>query len=728
VLPRPSAPAERYDDDIDLGSLLLSLWLGKWWVLGFLVAALLGGAFHVLNTPPSYQADALIQIEQKGSALALPEALRNLSDTDTRTATEIEILRSRLVLGEAVSRVNFDWRHAPENPPLVGQFLVSLARHVPRVAAFLNHLPGAERLELELLQVPPEWLGQIIQLTAEGDGRFQVVTPDGRQHEGRVGELLRLPGISFGLKLAGLNAIPGRQFALWQRDELASIVDMRNNLTVTEEGRQSGILRLRYTAPSQAEAERVLSAITQAYVTQNVGRSAAEANSGLAFIRSQLPDAQARLQAAEGALNEYRRRQQSVDLSFETQALLTQIRTVEAELSVLQAREDEIKARYTPSHPVYEQLLAQRERLRERLRAMQAEVSALPSTQRDMMNLMREVEIAQATYTQLLTRAQELSVMGASSVGNVRLIDAARAAGPPVAPRRTATMGIAAVLGLLLGCGFVLLRNWLRTGILSTAQLEELGLPVFGVVGVSAQAQRAAARKDYKILAQTAPTDLTTEALRSLRTSLHFSLSSDTNRAVAVTSTHPDAGKSFICVNLAFVAAEAGLRVCLIDADLRHGTLRRYFGLPSGQPGLSDLLTGTAPLSAVRHASDIAGLDFIATGRYPPNPSELFMRKAWAGALAELSKDCDLVIVDCPPALMLTDATLIAGATDAVLFVARHGVTHADELREAKLHMEHAGIRVTGSVLNFFDPKDAGTHNYYKYKYYNYRYQPERST
>lgn len=730
--PRQAAPLERDEDDLDLGEILLTLWLGKFWILLFLLLGLLGGVFHVLNSPASYQADSLIQIEQRGSgmAMALPEALRRATDSDTRTVTEIEIIRSRLVLGQASADVNFDWQTAPVNMPWVGQALVALAPYSSRLATALNLLPGAERLELELLQVPPEWLGRPITLiVGEEDGRFALLLPDGRELRGQVGEMLRLPDSSFALKLAQLSARPERRFQIWQRGELASINAMRGGLTITEEGRSSGVLRLRYIAASPAEAERVLAAITQAFVRQNIGRSAAEAESGLRFIRAQLPETQARLQAAEEALNRYRRQQQSVDLSFETQALLTQIRAVEAELAGLQAREDEIKARYTPSHPIYQQLLTQRRRLRDRLEGLQREVGALPSTQREMANLTREVEIAQATYTQLLTRAQELGVMSASSVGNVRLLDAARASAAPVAPRSARIVAIAALIGLLLGCAFVWLRNWLRTGIQSAPQLEEIGLPVFGIVGFSPKAQRAKARRDYRILAQAEPTDLAIEAFRSLRTSLHFGLAQGGNRAVAITSTHPGAGKSFVSLNLAYVAAEAGLRVCLIDADLRRGTLRRYFGLSAEQPGLSEFLAGSVPLGAVRRATGVPGLEVITTGRYPPNPSELLMRPALAEGLRELAKDHDLILIDTPPALMLTDATLIAGVSDAVLFVARHGLTRSVELEDAKRHFEQAGIRVTGSVLNAFNPKQTGSRHYYRYKYYSYgyksRYKPD---
>lgn len=722
--PRTSQPDAA---DVDLGSLLLMFWQGKAWILLFLALALLGGVFHYLNTPRSYQADALIQIEQRGANIGLPDAMRKLADNETRTITEVEIIRSRLVLGQAVSTVNFDWQYGPDNPPYVGEFLVRLANYVPALAALLKYLPRAEVLQPEILLVPPAWLGRAIVLTAGEDGKFTVLTPDGIERSGRVGELLSDPGTSFAFKVARLAALPGRRFVLSQRDELSSIGAMRSALEITELGRQSGILRLRFSAPSREEAERVLGAVTQAFVRQNVGRGAAEADSGADFVRAQLPDARMRLQTAEETLAQYRRRRQSIDLSFETQAVLTQMRTLEAELAALQAREDEVRTRYTARHPVYEQLLTQRRRLEEQLSSIQAQATALPSTQREIMSLMRDVEIAQATYTQLLTRAQELAVLSASTVGNVRLIDAARGTETPVSPRLVMTLGGAAGIGLILGGAFVLLRFALRTGLQSADELEGIGLPVFGVIGFSAKARRSASRKQYRILAQSDPSALTTEGFRSLRTSLHFGLAEGAGRAVAITSTHPQAGKSFVALNLAYVAAESGMRVCLIDADLRRGNLRRFFGVESDHVGLSDLLAQSAPLRDVRLRTEIDGLEFIPTGSYPPNPSELLMRRALPEALEEISKDTDLIIIDCPPALLLTDAALVARSTAATLLVARQGMTRLAELKAVVRQFEQSGLKVAGSVLNFFDPKNDAPNSYYRHKYYTYDYKPARA-
>ena len=152
-------------------------------------------------------------------------------------------------------------------------------------------------------------------------------------------------------------------------------------------------------------------------------------------IRDRLPEAQANLTAAEKALNDYRQKQQSVDLTFETENVLSQVTRIETELRDLQTKEDDIKQRYKTNHPIYQQLLAQRERLEVDLGKLKGEVETLPETQKEVLNLTRDLELAQQIYTELLTRAQEVRVLKASSVGNVRIIDTAEASIAPIAPR-----------------------------------------------------------------------------------------------------------------------------------------------------------------------------------------------------------------------------------------------------------------------------------------------------
>lgn len=726
MAPLPSQPvAPREEDEIDLGRLIARLWAGKVWIALFAALAITLGFVIVLGTAPTYRADALLQLEEKSGQLALPAGLSELTGNEPRSVTEIEILRSRLVLGQAVADAHLDWTAAPQPLPLPIRALVRLGVPLPDVFGLSAYARGGERIRLELLEVPPHWLGEEIPLVLGEAGGFRVTLPDGTERAGQVGAALALPEAGFALRVGEIIGEPGRVFVLRHISETGAIDGLRERLSVSERGRQTGILELGLTGRDPGETERVLHAITQAYLRQNVSRSSAEAESSLGFVESQLPEAEAAVQRAEAALNRYRQEQQAIDLGFEGQNLLTQISAIEAELEQLAGQEDELAERYTPNHPAYQQLLNSRQRLEERLKALRNEVSSLPETQRAVFNLTRDLELAQEVYVQLLNRAQELRVLRASTIGNIRIIDQARTAPDPIAPRGARILALSLVLGLIGGIGFVLLRAWLRKGVQSAEDIDALGLPVFATINhLDGAADHRKSRGQLPIHAITAPNELAIEGFRSLRTSLHFGMMDSHSRSIAVTSPAPEAGKSFTAVNLAVVAAQAGQKVCLIDADLRRGYLRRYFGQPKSAKGLSDYLAGSATLEEILVEGPVAGLSFIATGRFPPNPSELLMRDGLPRLLQELDQKFDLTVVDTPPALAVTDPVIIGRAVGTTIVVVRFDQTPAGEIEAIQRQFQNAGSRLSGAVLNDFDPRRVGAGSAYGYSYrYDYKRQ-----
>ncbi|MCE6949525.1 polysaccharide biosynthesis tyrosine autokinase [Cereibacter sphaeroides] len=722
---RPVQAAE--EDEIDLGQLLARLWAGKAWIAGSTAAAGLLALAHLANTPPTYRADALLQLEEKGAAQALPEAFSALAEVEPRSATEVEILRSRFVLGEAVAATHLDWQAAPLRAPVLGQALAAGRLPLPDLEALRAYDRGDARIRLDMLEVPPEWIGEEIRLTAAGEGRFTLALPDGSVAEGVVGVPLALPKLGFGLRIGVLDGAPGRQFVLRQQDETQVIKALRGRLAVAERGRDSSILEVSLTGSDPAEAQRTLAAIAEAYLQQNRSRSAAEAQSSLDFIEHQMPKAQDAVAAAEDRLNAYRRAQRAIDLGFEGQSLLTEIGTVETELRQLATEEEDLASRYTSNHPAYQKLLSARARLEERLAALRRETTELPETQREVFNLTRDLEVAQQVYLQLMNRAQELSVLKASTLGNVRLIDSARTEPQPIAPRRSRVLALALVLGGLAGAAGVLGRHWLRRGVRGAEELDRLGLPVFATVLFAPKmVRRRGDRRPLPILALTDPASASVEGLRSLRTSLHFGMLDARTRSIAITSAAPEAGKSFTAVNLAVVAAEAGQRVCLVDADLRCGQLRRYFGMSKGTPGLADYLAGDAALEDLLRPGPVEGLMVLTTGRYPPNPSELLMRPALAELVAELDRRFDLAIFDAPPALAVTDPVVIGRAVGATIAVVRHDVTPLGDVEALMRQLRSAGVKPAGAVLNAYRP-EAGRGPYgYGYGYgYQYSYRPQ---
>lgn len=718
----PDMPAT--DDEIDLADLFWRLWAGKKWIVAFTFVAAVIGVIVAMGTPPTYRADALLQLEEKSGQLALPTALSDLAGAEPRSVTEIEILRSRLVLGRAVADAHLDWEVVPNTLPLVLNALVQLGVPLPETGLLDPYVRDGESLEIDLLEVPRHWIDLPIVLRVAGAGSYVLDLPDGRSMSGNVGDTLIDADLGFALSITTLDAPPGREFTLHHLSEMGAIKALRERLSVSERGRQTGILELGLTGPSAALAERDLDAITQAYLRQNISRSAAEAESSLAFVESQLPEAEAAVRAAQQALNQYRQEQQAIDLGFEGQSLLTQISGLEAELTRLDNQETALAERYRPSHPAYQTLLSTRARAEARLAELRSQIEGLPQTQLAVFNLTRDVELAQEGYVQLLNRAQELRVLRASTIGNVRIVDQARTAPLPIAPRKSMMLAISLVLGAIGGIGFVLIRNLMRRGVQGAEQLEAMGLPVFATINYLADAaEHRKSKGDLPLHALTHGDELAIEGLRSLRTSLHFGLLDAQTRTIAVTSSAPVVGKSFIATNLAVVAAQAGQKVCLVDADLRRGRLRRYFDVPKIHRGLSEYLSGEASLDDVLVPGPVEGMFFLPTGQFPPNPSELLMRDRFQALLAALDSRFDLTFIDTPPVLAVTDPMIIARSVGATIVVARFDQTPLGEVEAMQRQFMNAGLRINGAVLNAYDPRRARARAGYGY---SYRYEYKR--
>lgn len=716
-------PIQVPDGEIDLIEVVSHLWAGKLWIALITSAALAFGAFSVFKATPIYQAEGLLQLEAKSGALALPEGMQGLLSGDqgiqSPGGAEMAIMKSRMVLGEVVQELNLQVEAQPRPWPFVGMLPVRLG--VPDFL-FPSRQHGNEAISIGELILPDDLLGAELVLTITAPGEFRLTLPDGQVLEGPIRQRLSLNNQSVTILVDTLIGPVGREFIVSKRSVPGVVQELQQNFAVAESPAGSLILKVTYMDPAPRRAERILDAIAQAYVSQNINRSAAEARNSLGFIDGQLPKAEAAVRLAQDALNAYRKAQQSIDVDYETKTLLERATQIETELNALSLKEEELKDRYTVQHPLYQALLQNRATLEAQLADIRKSTANLPETQKEIFNLARNLEVAQQVYVQLLNRQQELRVVQASTVGSVRIIDTAFSNGIKVAPRTVKIMLLHLIAGAVLGASFVLARRFLHRGIRSQQEIEELGLPVFATLNFSqAAANNRHLKGELPITALANPDDPVVEALRSLRTSLHFGMLDAATKTLLVTSAAPGAGKTFTSVNFAVVAAQAGQRVCLIDADLRKGYLRRYFGKDKASPGLSELLAGEKTLHEVMFEGPVEGLRVLTSGRFPPNPSELLMRAEFEGLLKALSEAFDLVIIDSPPALAVTDPVVIGRFTGARIIVARHMETMAGEIEVVKRAFETTGSKITGAILNCFRVEEGARYGA-GYHYYNYRY------
>lgn len=716
---------QHHDDEIDLQKLWGLLLDNKLFIVAVTAAALFLGVCYALMATPIYRADALLQVEKKQGGVPGFSELSEMLEQESSAVGEIEILRSRMVLGEAVDSLSMTVQVQRDGLPLIGRLTApgAAAEPGPVFAALVD-----ERTDIRVADftVPPSLEGAEFVLQPHGNG-YRLLLDDVLVLSGIVGQPASSEDGRVTLMLESFMMDAADSIVLVKQSRLGRIGSLRTNLSVSEQGRNSGILSISYTGPSPRGNRAILNAIANAYLMQNIKRMSAEAEKSLEFLERQLPEIRSTLEQAEQRLNDFRLQSGSVDLAAETQQVLAQLVQLEAKQNELMFQEKELAALYTREHPAYRTLIQQQQTIEREREKLSEQVRNLPETQQEVLRLTRDVQVNQEIYVQMLNKSQELRVVRAGTVGNVRIIDQAETAPSPIKPKKPLIVALSLVLGGMIGVGIVLLRAAFRRGIETPAQLEETGLPVYATIPLSDQQNKLSTWLDGKLknpgsapkstlLAVADPADPAIEALRSLRTSLHFAMIDAGNSVLMVSGPSPAVGKSFVSANLTVVLAQIGRRVLLIDGDMRKGHLHKYFRVPADN-GLSSYLSGQNTLEHVTHKTDLDNVDFIARGAVPPNPAELLMHDRFADLIKNVSANYDLIIIDSPPVLAVTDAAIIGQYAGTNLLVARFGQNTVQEVELARQRFAQNGVIIKGAILNCMEKRAANAYGYYAYNY-----------
>ncbi|WP_102363328.1 polysaccharide biosynthesis tyrosine autokinase [Vibrio cyclitrophicus] len=708
-------------DEIDLGKLLGILLDAKWLIMVTTFAfAVFGIAFALLSTP-IYKADALIQIEEKssGGISSMVGDMGELFSQESSATTEVEIIKSRMILGETVDKFNLTTVTAPSYAPIVGKGFARLTGDINHIVVSRFALPSYA-----------SDYGHTIQIVDAEKGTYQLVRDDERVIlKGKVGELATADDYS--LFVAGFESSNGFEFTIGKRSRLEAIEWLKSSLSLSEQGKQTGILKLSFEGENKQQISEILNHISQIYFLQNVKRNSAEAEKSLSFLESHLPGIKSELTGYEDTLNNYRQENESIDLGLEAQSTLKVMVGLEAQLNQLTFKESEVSQKFTKDHPTYRALLDKREILLQEKERLNKQIQKLPKTQREVLRMTRDVEVNQQIYIQLLNKVQELSIIKAGTVGNVRILDDAQAYAGAVKPKKSLIVVLATLLGGMLSVVFVLVKAAFHRGVESPDQIEQIGLPVYAAVPKSDlqieltnrfKSKKKLTKGTQALLAESNPADLSVEALRGLRTSLHFAMLEAKNNVLMISGPAPGIGKSFISTNFAAVAAKTGQKVLLIDADMRKGYLQQSFGV-NWDNGLSDVLSGKQEFAQSVKTTPVENLDIITRGQVPPNPSELLMHPRFAELMEWASKEYDLVIVDTPPVLAVTDPSIVGAFAGTTLMVARYGQNTIKEIDVARHRFEQSGIEVKGVIFNAIEKKASSS---YGYGYYNYAYSSDK--
>ncbi|MCJ1857139.1 polysaccharide biosynthesis tyrosine autokinase [Klebsiella quasipneumoniae] len=707
---------EKETDEIDLGRIVGEIIDNRKLIISIVSLFTLLAIVYTLFATPVYQADALVQVEEKQANAILSNLSQMLPDSQPQSAPEIALLQSRMILGKTVDDLNLQAEVRQKYFPVFGSGWARL----------MGDKPGeiyVSRLYISMANEDiPELTLKVI------DHTNYTISGDGFELSGKTGVLLDSKGLS--IKIDKIDANPGTEFTITYLTRLQAITELQKILTVTDQGKDTGILSISLTGENKKLIENIVDSIIGNYLAQNISRQAAQDSKSLEFLSLQLPKVRSELDLAEDKLNAYRRQNDSVDLSLEAKSVLDQIVNADNQLNELTFRESEISQLYTKEHPTYKALMEKRKTLQDEKLKLNKKVSSMPETQQEILRLSRDVESGRAVYMQLLNRQQELNIAKSSAIGNVRIIDEAVTQPKPVKPKKILVVLAGLILGGIISLGLVMIRMFLRRGIETPEQLEDLGINVYASIPISDDfAKRVAQEQKWKrrkisevngLLAIDNPADLAIEAIRGLRTSLHFAMMEARNNVLMIPGASPNAGKTFVSSNLAAVISQSGKRVLFIDVDMRKGYTHKLFNV-SNDNGLSDILSGKVDAQKAVRKIPTVEFDFIPRGMVPPNPAELLMHRRFGDLVSWASANYDMVILDTPPILAVTDAAIIGNYAGTTLLIARFETNTAKEIEVSVKRLEQSGVIVKGCILNGV-VKKASSYYGYGYNYYGYKY------
>ena len=475
------------EDTIDLKELFFSL-IAQWKLIALcVILSLVCALLYLRNTPDTYAVDALVQIEQtRGTSTALlGEELSKVLDQNSPAQPEIEILKSRLVLGNVIEHLNLNIQVSGTKDNFWNHLLTKHEYTTEYSAKSVFFKDDQKNLDIRQFEVPTYFLDKDLLLNFK-DGKFSLTDNETEQ-------------VVFTAPLNQANTISSKnglwKVAIFTQDNLdstyilhkqslnAAIKFLTLSYSVTEKGKMTGIISLNYQGQNKQHITQVLNAILTSYSQQNIERRSAETAQTLKFLDEQLPELKQQLDIAEREFNKFREQYNTVDITKEAELYLTQNIELETSKVELEQKLAEASAKYTNEHPIMEQMNAQLIAVNRKINELSNILKHLPELQRQYLQLFREVQVKTQLYTTLLNSYQQLRIAKAGEIGNVRIVDTAVLPIEPIKPKKLQILILAIFLGGFLGTLLALLRNMMHSGIKDSNQIEnELDLPVYATV------------------------------------------------------------------------------------------------------------------------------------------------------------------------------------------------------------------------------------------------------
>ncbi|MBN3725372.1 polysaccharide biosynthesis tyrosine autokinase [Burkholderia sp. Ac-20379] len=718
-----------------------------WTVAGITVAVVALAVVYVWLATPIYSANAVIKVEAQGrNALGFAADGQQVvvGQRPPRTEAEIGMMQSRSVLDPVLAQYGYNVTAAPRVLPILGMLAHKFATPGELSHPWFgltSYAWGGEQIEVESMKVPTRLENKRLRLRALGNGAYALLDASGAVLlNGTVGQPAQADGVSIQVKQ--LDALPGTEFNVTAWNGVNALQRFVRKLKIVEKGSDTGLVQITYDSDNPDLSANVANSIAQGYVAATIARSRANDSQTLEFINRELPRLRDELHQAEASLMGYQASVGSLQPTAEAQSYLQGGIDIERQIATLELQRTQMMQNFTPDSPPMQSINRQIAQLNAAKAQFNARFVRMPASERTNADLSRNAKVAESIYIAMVNKAEELTVRRASTTGDVHIVDDAVRPVDPVSPNAPIILLASLGLGLMLGALLVFLRHRYLTGVTDTKFIERgLRMPMLASVLYSAHQARldqampnrlAFARNEpaqlrrtpllssnaraggapagepaqpaasQYLLARSFPHDPSVEALRGLRTALHLHMA-ETDRpddgVIVLTGPTPETGKSFVAANLAVLEAETRKRVLLVDADMRCGRAASFFSKPNAG-GLAELLAGRLSIDQAIQPSGVPGLALLSCGKYPPNPSELLMMPGFTSLLDEFKRRFDLVIIDTPPLLAVSDAAIVAHSGGKTVMVLRSGSHTEAEIEDTLTKLDRAGAWTVGAIFN----------------------------
>jgi succinoglycan biosynthesis transport protein ExoP len=722
------------------GEYLRLLLKRKWVVIGCFATIFSVVAIASLKTTPVYEASGTIAVNKPDTTLNFQNSTTFSLDyfDPTELDTEVKILQSDLLAIQVIRELNLDRRselanQAPPSPssdlapdplqsdPALASSMIGGFKGNLRV----NLSPNTRIIEVHYRSADPQMAANVVNTLMQTyvENNFKARFESTMQASDWLSK--QLVDLQMKVETSQEKLVRyQKEHEILGADEKQNITmekldELNKELTAAESERMDKEAAYRLVESGDPEA------IASSFAAAEDSGAGQNTNSLLPALRAK--EADLKIQAAE--LNT------QFGPSYPKLSVLNnQLKEVDSQI------QNEMKKVVSKVRGQYSASLQREGMLHEALEKQKQEANKLNESAISYTLLKRDVYTNRQLYEGLLQKLKEAGVSAGLKSNNFRIVDGARPPTAPIEPNIPRNLLFAAVLGLASGIGLAFVLEGLDNTVRTTEQAQMIsGVPSLGMIPLGSRSARegpnpkrlviASSKEAVELVTQVRPQSQMAESYRALRTSLLLSSIGAPPKVIMVTSALPQEGKTTTSINTAVVLAQKGVRVLLIDADLRRPSIHKTLSM-GPHSGLSNVLTGSTTLEqAITPSTILPNLFVLPSGTPPPNPAELLASANMRDVLNQLSEQYDHIVIDTPPSLSVTDAVVLSPRADAVVLVIRSGQTTKQALRRSRDVLMQVNAKVVGVLLNAVDLSSPDYYYYYEYqgKYARY-YRDEDSS